>query len=529
MQQVIRNIAAWSLFIGSLYASAYGQQRTVTLGRAEYRERVKAVWVAQILGAMMGWPFEHKVASAEWVNRLNDSVNHAPVDDDWYYEMVAVRAFEKFGIDMGVARLGQQWLENSAGSWGSSEQARLLMARGIAAPDCGHPRFNKLWHSIGPQFSAELYGALAPGLPNEAGRLAREYTHINGYAEGVDGAVFMAGMVSLAFIEKDPSAIVKKAAKLIDPSSPYRKCLDLVIRMASAGSKAREVFDAVEKNWHIEYPATNNAVANGGIVAACVWFGGGDFLKTINLAFGAADFTDADCNAANAGAVIGAMHGMKSLPATLVSRLNDTISGDKLGNVILTPAVHESITSLADRTAAIGEQILRKKKIAVSSNGIILKEETVVTQPAELFSLGDLTRFWNPAWKLERAGFGGAGGGMQGIRGITYLEDTVLATYPRDEVRAVALTSALPVCDKKEFSFDAGVDPMRVWQCMVYVNNQKVFDRLMEGRQAGRTWQHISVTLAPFRLQQVTIRVYQKVLVTGKPSGNAYWKNFVMN
>lgn len=45
-------------------------------------------------------------------------------------------------------------------------------------------------------------------------------------------------------------------------------------------------------------------------------------------------------------------------------------------------------------------------------------------------------RYWNPDWTLERAGFGGAGGGMAGIRGITCLEDDILATYPRDEVRA---------------------------------------------------------------------------------------------
>ena len=31
-----------------------------------------------------------------------------------------------------------------------------------------------------------------------------------------------------------------------------------------------------------------------------VWFGEGDFLKTVSLAYRAADFTDADCNAANA-------------------------------------------------------------------------------------------------------------------------------------------------------------------------------------------------------------------------------------
>src|SRR5262245_22055018 len=119
--------------------------------------------------------------------------------------MVAVRAFEQYGIAMTVEQLGEQWKENSCGSWGSSEQARLNFSKGIKAPHTGHPRYNKLWFTIGPQFSADVYGALAPGMPNLAGRLAREFGHLNGYAEGTDGAVFMAAMVSLAFRKRTPN------------------------------------------------------------------------------------------------------------------------------------------------------------------------------------------------------------------------------------------------------------------------------------------------------------------------------------
>ena len=82
------------------------------------------------------------------------------------------------------------------------------------------------------------------------------------------------------------SLIVRKAANLIHPGSPYRQCLDLVIYMAEHGRPPADVMKAVEDRWHLEYPGTNNAVANGGIVAASVWFGGGNFLDTVNLAIG---------------------------------------------------------------------------------------------------------------------------------------------------------------------------------------------------------------------------------------------------
>ncbi|MGC2473898.1 MAG: hypothetical protein WA485_06160 [Candidatus Sulfotelmatobacter sp.] len=71
-----------------------------------------------------------------------------------------------------------------------------------------------------------------------AAALARNLGHINGYAEGTDGAVFVSEMISLAFVEKDTHSIVRKAASLINPDSPYRQCLNMVITMAEAGQTA---------------------------------------------------------------------------------------------------------------------------------------------------------------------------------------------------------------------------------------------------------------------------------------------------
>jgi len=295
--------------------------------------------------------------------------------------------------------------------------------------------------------------------------------------------------------------------------------------MAGEGKTASDIFDEVERRWHIEYPATNNAVANGGIVAASIWFGEGDFLKTVNLAYGAADFTDADCNAANAGAVVAAMRGMKGLPADLVQMLGDSIIGDKLGKVILTPSVHETISGLAARTAAIGEKIVQNNGAGLSHEKITIIEKEVTTQPAELFSLSDLMTYWNPDWKLQRAGFGGALGGMPGIRGITWLDSDVLATYPRDEVKGVVISRTIKLDHQKELTFDAGVDSQRVWRCMVLVNNKVMVDQLMEGTDEARAWRPVKVDLSSFQGGTATIRIYQRVLVSGRASGNAYWKN----
>jgi hypothetical protein len=495
----------------------------VQMSPADYEDRVRAAWMAQVLGTLMGFQFEHKPAATVWVDQLPRSYDHAPADDDYYYEIVALRGFEKYGVDMTVEQLGRQWKENSAGSWGSSEQARLLLARGIKPPDTGHPRYNKLWFTIGPQFSADIYGLLAPGMPNLAGKLARNLGHINGYAEGTDGAVFVAGMVSLAFSETDSRQIVRKAARLIHPKSPYRQCLDQVITLAEDGKSSKEVAQAVEDRWHIEYPATNNAVGNGGLVAVSVWFGGGDFLKTVNLAFQAADFTDSDCNAANAGAVAGAMRGMNGLPTALVTQLHDRIAGDKMGGVTLTPAVDETISGLAERTVAVGLSMLGAHG-ARTGRTITIPVQEILTQPPELFAPSDLMQYWNPDWKLERAGFGGAGGGLRGVKGITYLDGDVLATYPRDEVRGLRLTRTVKLGSEPSLRFQVAADPGRAWQLEVFVNNEKVLSRLIAGRPQERQWQDIAVGLRRFAGQTVHLRIYQLVLIQDWVPGNAYWR-----
>jgi hypothetical protein len=521
MKQFHILVTLLALLASSLPAAA------LRMSRAEYEDRINAAWTAEIIGTLMGFQFEHKASSVERIDKIPPRFTEAPVDDDFYYEMVAIRGFEKYGINMTVEQLGEQWKENSAGSWGSSEQARLLLARGVKGGDSGHPRYNRLWFSIGPQFSADVYGMIAPGMPNLAGKLARNFGHLNGYAEGVDGAVFVAGMVSLAFVEKDPREIVKKAAHLLDPKSPYRQCLDMVIAMAEKGARPSEIFDAIEDRWHIEYPATNNAVPNGGIVAASVWFGEGDFLQTVNLAYGAADFTDADCNAANASTVVGVLKGMKGLPPDLVARLKDHIKGSEMGGVKLTPPVDESISSVALRTAAVGAKFINANGGKADDHTISAAVQDVVAQSPELFNVSELTKYWNPDWTLERAGVGGAGGGMRGIRGNTYLDGDVLATYPRDEVRGALLKRTVTLSSHPKLTFKVAADPDRSWRLEVMAGNKTMLGKLITGSPGtNMQWQTIEVPLDEFAGEQTVLRLFQRVLlVPAANTGNAYWRD----
>src|SRR5258705_7512506 len=157
----------------------------------------------------------------------------------------------------------------------------------------------------------------------------------------------------------------------------------------------------------------------------------------------------------------------------------------------LAPPVDETITELARRTAAIGEKFLARDA-RLSGATWSIPPRKIQSQSAEIFSLADLTKYWNSSWKLERAGFGGAGGGMAGIRGITHLDGDVLAPYPRDEVRGVILRRTAQLSKSPSLEVQVAADAGRAWELNVYANNKLLEKRIIEGgNEGGRRWQEL--------------------------------------
>ena len=116
------------------------------------------------------------------------------------------------------------------------------------------------------------------------------------------------------------------------------------------------------------------------------------------------------------------------------------------------------------------------------------------------------------------------------FRGGTYLEGDVLSIWPRDEVRGALLRRSVKLSDNPSLNFDVGAEAGRAWHLVVYVNNDKVCDQLVEGdplkqgNASERRWQHIHLDLTAYRKQSVVIRLYDLVLVPYHYAGNSYWR-----
>ena len=545
----------WSFLLLGGCAACTSQEEVLVLTVEEYTERVKAMWLAQMMAVHQGWDFEHAPAAvydiAEYSpRRLKTIVDNgaATIDDDWYYEMVALWGFEKYGPDMTVDQLGQQWLDYDMGTWGSAFYTRQALLSGKKGSEAGLPVNNRMWFTVGNQNRSDLYAMLTPGMPNLTARISRELGHVNSYAEGTDGGVLMGVLESMAFYEKDPRELLKKSLKVLAPQSPHRLCGEEIIRMAESGASWQECMKYVEERWGIEYPGTNSAVWNAGFAMVALYFGEGDVMKSINMAYQASDFSDADCQAANVATILAAMKGLSALPDHMIEPFHDRIKGDHLGFMKLSEPVDMSITELARRTAQVGLRLMKEHGVKIEDNKIYIPiERKIETQAPELFSPNDFVEDWDPRGALCRAGNGASGGGLRGIRGGTFVDDSVLVTYPRDEVRGVKLQRTIRLGQNPVMRLKVAADPGRKWLLLVYVQHDRVYRKIIDGgaplqwdeapedypqplheyeaSKKVRKYIDVAIDLSAYAGQEVVVRAMQSILVRNGFPGNAYWKS----
>ena len=59
MRITVLGLVLLSIFLASSAAAA----PDLTISRADYDDRVQAIWAGQIIAVILGWPFEHQTAS----------------------------------------------------------------------------------------------------------------------------------------------------------------------------------------------------------------------------------------------------------------------------------------------------------------------------------------------------------------------------------------------------------------------------------------------------------------------------------
>lgn len=332
----MRRVICLLLAAGLLPAAAHAaptKGRFLRLPVKEYRDKMKAGWIGQIVGVCWGAPTEFKyrdqiIPEDKLPRWTPDMINHAFGQDDLYVEMTFLRSMEEHGLDVPIRQAGIDFANSRYALWCANNAGRTNLRRGIAPPDSGHPKFNKCPNDIDYQIEADYSGLIAPGMPNVAIAMGEKFGRLMNYGDGMYAGQFIGGMYAAAFFEKDIRKIIQAGLKCIPAESQYAEMVRDMLRWRGENPDDWQKTWALAQRKYREDPAYQKA-SNGGIdcringayVLMGLLYGNGDLDETIKIACRCGN--DSDCNPSSAGGVLFTTLGFSKLPERFSKELDE--------------------------------------------------------------------------------------------------------------------------------------------------------------------------------------------------------------
>ena len=289
-----------------------------------------AGWLGKLAGIRLGapiegWTYEKIAAEIGEINGYIGDLSRFAADDDSNGPMMFIRALNDYSLDPTAEQIGRTWLEYTPyehgmfwwGGYGVSTEhtAYMNLTNGIPAPRSGSIAQNgaTVAEQIGGQIFIDSWGLVCPGDPDTAVELARKAASVSHDGNAVYGGMFVAAAIAIAYEESDIRKVVQKALKYIPDNCEYARCVRSVgIFYEECPDDWRDGFDYVKHNWgYDKYPGNCHVIPNAAVMALAMFYGEGDFSRTIEIACMCG--WDTDCNAGNVGAIVGTMVGIDGI------------------------------------------------------------------------------------------------------------------------------------------------------------------------------------------------------------------------
>jgi hypothetical protein len=316
-----------TLLLASVLVSfAHAKTELRHISRATLEDKIRGGWAGQMIGVSYGAPTEFKsngqILEGElvWKDGMIENTIH---QDDLYVEMTFAKVMDTLGLDATTEDYGEAFKNSQYHLWHANAGARRALNQGIQAPMSGHPKYNIHANDIDFQIEADFIGLMSPGLPRVSNRFCDRVGRVMNFGDGVYGGMFVCGMYSAAYFDTDPRRVVEAGLACIPAKSEYGLLIrDLLDWSTQHPNDWRKVWQLVEQKWNRDDPCTDGALAafnidaklNGAYIAFGLLFGGGDFLKTMEISTRCGQ--DSDCNPSSAAGVLGVMLGYSRIPET---------------------------------------------------------------------------------------------------------------------------------------------------------------------------------------------------------------------
>lgn len=320
-------------------AVSFPEAVPVDIDAADFRDRLKASWLSQMIGAAMGTMVEGYTSQNLYqaFGGVYDYLREPNTyNDDITYELAFLDAFSRSGYEVTSKEIALSWAGLVPCGWSAEEIALRNIKSGILPPESG-TFGNPFCEWIGAQMKGGICGMAAPGDAYLAAKLAWADGEVAHAGNGILGEVFNAVLTALAFTEPDVRALVRRAIDLIPADSEYHSVVTFAWECCERYADWHQALaDCQEKykkyNWIHAYP-------NACCEVIALYYGGGDYTETLHIVTMCG--VDADCNAGMIMPVLAIQKGMRIIPEKLIH-----------------PAFHELITYMRGKSRCTLEELV---------------------------------------------------------------------------------------------------------------------------------------------------------------------------
>lgn len=283
----------------------------VDIDKEKLENQIYWGWMGQICAGSFGTALEGY--SRETIKRDFGKVESylkkpSAYNDDITFEIAFLLAMNEYGKKIKSEYIADYWISLIPYAWSAEDIALKNLFLGILPPYSGRQN-NPYKEWIGAQMRGAICGMVAPGNPLEAARLAWMDGQISHYNNGIIGEVFNAVMTSLAFVENDIRKIITDTIEMLPSKSQYYSVVKFALETCKKVETAEEAFIICEEQFK-EYNLVH-AYPNAAIEIIALWFGNGDYDRTIYLV--GLGGLDVDCNAGQVGNIVGILNAEKGL------------------------------------------------------------------------------------------------------------------------------------------------------------------------------------------------------------------------
>lgn len=266
--------------------------------------------------------------------------------DDTEFALLTARSLIDSQGDLTVDAVLQAWQRYVLDQGGVFERggqplygAVANLRRGILPPLSG--RDNVAHYDDGAAMRIAPIGIVCAGDPQRAVQMAALDAQISHYADGIWAAQAVAAAVAVAMVDGTTEEVIETAEQQIPEDSWLGRALERAMRICDATGGMEEAWEPLHSQlWTPSHSAAAEAIPQA---LAIVRLTDGDFRRGL---FWAGNFgRDADTISAIVGALAGARHGVRVIPADWIETVR------RPSGVCLKFAAQEDIPALAQQLA----------------------------------------------------------------------------------------------------------------------------------------------------------------------------------